>query len=247
MPKPSVLTKAELIELTSDLKGEAPGAKPVRVQFNPESLKVTYANQLVTKENQSAQTGTAAMQHVGKGTTKLAVQLWFDVNHPSSTPEEGVGPRDVRDLTTQVAYFITPNDKSDPGKYVIPGVRFQWGSFSFTGVMESLDETLELFSNDGRPLRASLSLGLIQQEIVAFNKGQGMSLPKTGDVSGNEAAGTVPLTTASAGSTVQSLADTSGKASGNWQDIASANGIENPRLLEPGQLLNIHATARIGI
>jgi hypothetical protein len=246
MPKPGVLTKAELIELTSDLTQDAPGAKPVRVQFNPESLKVTYANQLATDEK-STQTGTAAMQFVGKGSTKLAVQLWFDVNHPSSAPEGGGdAPRDVRDFTTQVAYFITPKESS-PGKYVIPGVRFQWGSFSFTGVLESLDESLELFSNDGRPLRASLSLGLIQQKIVAFNKGQGITLPKTREATGNNAAGTVALTTASAGSTVQSLADTSGKADGNWQDVASANGIENPRLLEPGQLLNVNATARVGI
>src|SRR5687767_1703498 len=175
MPKPAKLDKAQLIEMASSLTEEAPGATPVNVQFNPESLKVTYANQVVTSDNRNAQTGSAAMQHVGKGTTKLAVQLWFDINHPAVGDAK---PRDVRELTGQVAYFITP--KEDPnhrGSFLVPGVKFHWGAFSFIGMMESLEETLELFSSDGRPLRASLSFSLTQQEIIAFQKGQGMRLP----------------------------------------------------------------------
>ncbi len=99
-------------------------------------------------KNKGAQVGTAALQHVGKGTTKLAVQLWFDVNHPIA----GATPSDVREMTGQVTYFITPNNKQDPAKYIVPAVKFLWGRFSFVGVMEALEETLDLFSNDGRPL-----------------------------------------------------------------------------------------------
>ena len=245
MPKPATLTKAELIEMDSDLINPAPGAKPVRVQFNPETLKVTFANQLQTGDTKSAQTGTAAMQYVGKGSTKLSVQLWFDVNHPSSQPEGGQAPRNVRELTTQVAYFITPKaDAKNPKTFTIPAVKFQWGTFSFVGVMESLDETLELFSAEGYPLRASLSLGLTQQEIKAFDKDQGMRQPKT--TPGGKPAGTATLTSAAAGASVQSLADGSNAAGGkNWQDIAAANGIENPRLLAPGQLIDINAKVRV--
>lgn len=245
MPKPAQLDKAQLIEMAPDLKKEAPGAKPVNVQFNPETLKVTYANQVVTSENKTAQTGSAAMQHVGKGTTKLAVQLWFDINHPSLGEAK---PRDVRELTGQVSYFITPKgDGKKPETFVIPAVKFHWGAFSFVGVMESLEETLELFSNDGRPLRASLTFGLTQQEIIAFQDGQGTRLPAVAGVSGSRPAGTVPLTSAPAGSNVQGLADISAGASVSWQDIASANGIENPRLLVPGQLVDINASVRVGI
>jgi hypothetical protein len=215
----------------------------LRVQFNPESLKVTYSNQLVTGETKSAQTGTEGLQYAGKGTTKLAVQLWFDVNHPDAGE---AAPRNVRELTTQVAYFITPKKVSDnPEKYTIPGLRFSWGMFSFVGVMESLDETLELFSPDGYPLRASLSLGLTQQEIKAFDKTPGDRQPKT--TAGGQAAGTTPLLTAPDGASVQSLAEGAGGGGGrskNWQDIAAANGIENPRLLAPGQLIDINAKKR---
>ena len=41
------------------------------------------------------------------------------------------------------------------------------------------------------------------------------------------------------GSTLQALASTLGKGT-NWQAIAEANGIENPRILQPGQLIDIN-------
>ena len=244
MPKPAPLTKAELIELDSNLE-PVPGKKPVRVQFNPESLKVTYANQLTPAEGKVAQTGTEALQHVGKGSTKLSVQLWFDVNHPSAAPDGG-GPAtdDVRDLTAQVAYFITPFE-TEKKAWVIPGIKFHWGSFSFIGVMESLDETLDLFSPDGVPLRATLAIGITQQAIKAFGKNQGMRLPATNAASQSEPAGTKPLVSAPEGSSMQSLADGSGGGQKNWQSIAAANGIENPRLLAPGQLIDVNAKLRV--
>lgn len=239
MPKPAQLQKAQLIEMAPDLTNTADGAEPVNVQFNPESLKVTYANQVATAENKNAQTGTVALQHVGQGSTKLAVQLWFDINHPAIGDAT---PTDVRDLTSQVTYFITPkDDNKTPKTYLIPAVRFHWGAFSFVGVMESLEESLELFSSDGRPTRASISFGLTQQSIIAFEPASKSRLPATGGPSGRKPAGTAPMTPAAAGSSVQSLADRAGPDGTAWQDIAAANGVENPRFLVPGELLNLNA------
>lgn len=238
MPKPAQLQKAQLIEMAPDLKAAAPGAQPVNVQFNPESLKVTYSNQVATGENKGAQTGTAALQHVGRGTTKLAVQLWFDINHPTAAE---AAPRDVRELTSQVTFFITPkSDDKSPESFFVPAVKFVWGAFAFTGVMESMEETIELFSPDGRPLRASVSFGLTQQSIIAFERGS--RLPSTGRAASGKPTGTVPLTAAPAGASVQALADSLGQAGRSWQDIAAANGVENPRFLEPGELIDINAS-----
>ncbi|RYD64266.1 MAG: LysM domain-containing protein [Sphingomonadales bacterium] len=171
------------------------------------------------------------------------MQLWFDVTHPTF---EDAQPRDVRELTGGVTFFITPKgDKKSPETFITPAVKFHWGAFSFIGVMESLEETLELFSSEGRALRASVSFGLTQQEILAFQKGNGIKLPSVAGVSGSRPAGTVPLVSASAGASLQSLADSAGASGVNWQDIAAANGIENPRLLAPGQLLNLNATLRV--
>ncbi|MDH4195126.1 MAG: LysM peptidoglycan-binding domain-containing protein [Nitrospirota bacterium] len=226
MPDSLKLEKAELRELDAEFANEINQNKNVTVQFNPESIKVSFANQIQTPSGTGDQRGTPSRQFVGAGTTKLSLQLWFDVT------AGGKKEKDVRKLTQQVAYFITPKPEAD--KFLPPAVRFLWGSFQFDGIMESLEESLEFFSNEGRPLRASMTVSLSQQKITEFvfrSAGQG-GAPST--------PGTKPLMQAPAGSTVQELADSQGKG-GNWQAIASANNIENPRLLQPGQLIDMNA------
>jgi hypothetical protein len=224
------LAKAELHQLDANFDQEIERDSWVTVQFNPETLKVTFANQLQTPAAPGDQRGTPARQYVGAGTTKLAVQLWFDV----SAPQEGDAESDVRELTKKVAFFITP--KKDGDTFVPPAVRFIWGSFQFDGIMEGLEESLEFFSPEGKPLRASVSFTLSQQKITAFafRPTQG-GVPGTG---GSAPAGTAPMTEAPSGATVQGLAGLQGRQD-DWQSIASANGIENPRLLQPGQLVDL--------
>ncbi len=229
----SNLAKAKLKELDANFKEEINANKNVTVQFNPETLKVTFANQ-IQNSGQGDQRGPQAQLFVGQGTTKLTVQLWFDV-----TVLDPASETDVRKLTAKVAYFITPQTK---GSHLVPpAVRFVWGTFQFDGIVESLEETLEFFSSDGVPLRASVSLGLSQQKIqFQFNNDAAASPPPGAGQS--SPAGTRPMSAAPQGSTVQSMASSSGQP-GNWQAIASANGIENPRQLAPGQLLDLSLTA----
>ncbi|HEY8561383.1 MAG TPA: hypothetical protein VIL74_13485 [Pyrinomonadaceae bacterium] len=234
MPESVKLVKAELQEI--DLaKPEAAPKKKVPVQFNPETLKVSFANQIQTPEGGSGdQRGGAARQFVGAGTTKLALQLWFDVN----AAQEGEKADDVRKMTEKVTYFITPApDKKDKKKFIPPGVRFIWGSFQFDGVMESLEESLEFFSSEGIPLRASMTLNLTQQKIDTYK------FPAKAPA-GKPLPGTRPLTPVAKSATAQSLAASAGKGD-DWQSVAAANGIENPRRLQAGMLLDMDA--QIGV
>ena len=246
MPQQNI-AKAKLIELDEQLKDAKSGGKTVTVQFNPDSLKLAFANQ-IQNNNTSSGAGTAGAevgaadqaqgtqgrQFLGAGTTKLTVQLWFDVNAVGDG-EDRVD--DVRRLTQEVIYFITPKQsKSDATKFLPPGVRFSWGSFLFNGLIDSIEESIEFFSPEGKPLRASVSLGLSQQTIlVAEFQGSGRipGRPK--------APGTSPMTPAASGSTLQGLAGSIGGGSADWQGIAAANGIENPRQLVPGQLIDLSA------
>jgi len=175
MSEQPTITKAQLIEIdlaTGDRKSDG---KSVSVQFNPESLKVTFANQIVPPSGAGDQNGSASMQFVGAGTTKLALTIWFDV----TALEDGENTKnDVRILTEDVAYFITPKKNDDsPPKFIPPGVRFLWGTFQFDGLMDSMEESLDYFSNDGRPLRASIAFSLSQQKIQ-FQRGQSASAGK---------------------------------------------------------------------
>ena len=204
------LAKAELRQLDADFKEEIEPKTWTKVQFNPETLKVSFANQVQQPSGGGDQRGTPSQQFVGAGTTKLSVQLWFDVTAPLPEGEQAV--------------------------------RFVWGTFQFDGIMDSMEESLELFSAEGRPLRASVSFGLSQQKITAFVFAPAENPPPgTG-----KPAGTTPMTPAPDNSTVQGMAASQGKG-GNWQDIASANGIENPRRLAPGQLVDMQAGRNVGV
>ena len=231
MPESTKLEKAELRELDAEFSNEINEENWALVQFNPDSLKVGFSNQIQTPAGAGDQSGTPARQFVGAGTTKLSLQLWFDVTAPQAEGGEQVD--DVRKLTQKIAYFITP--KQEGSQFVPPGVRFIWGSFQFDGIMDSLDENIEFFSSEGKPLRASMSLNLSQQKITQF------TFRDTGGAPGGAAStpGTTPLTQAPAGSTLQAIAASMGKAD-DWQAIAEANGIENPRMLQPGQLIDMN-------
>lgn len=219
------LVKARLIELSQDFKQEKPGGQSVPVQFNPESLKVTFANQLVQPQGGDQAAGNTGRQFVGAGTTKLALTLWFDVTAMTDEPVD-----DVRRLTQKVIFFMTPTpDGQDSKKMVAPATRFVWGSFLFDGIVEGLEESLEFFGADGKPLRASVTLTLGQQKILASEfKGDGRVPSRTGQA---------PLSAAKSGDSLQSMAAASGNS--DWKSIAAANGIEDPLRLSPGQLIDL--------
>jgi hypothetical protein len=222
----ATLAKAKLIELKQDFTKEKDDGQQVEVQFNPESLKVTFANQLVQPAGGDQAAGNAGRQFVGAGTTKLAVQLWFDVTAMEENPVDDVGR-----LTQKVVFFMTPQKSDeDPKKLAPPGVRFQWGSFLFDGMVEAMEESLEFFSPDGKPLRASISLTLSQQKILEVKfEGDG-KVPKQ--------PGHAPLKAAKQGDSLQNMAKKNGKD--DWQSIAVANGVEDPLRMAPGQLVNLN-------
>ena len=227
------LAKATLTELDQTFQNEKPGGHTVEVQFNPESLKVTFANAIVQPQGGDQSAGNAGRQFVGAGTTKLALQLWFDVTAMETDPVD-----DVRRVTQKVLFFMTPQkSEADPNKLSPPGVQFQWGSFLFKGMVDALEETLEFFSPDGKPLRASITLTLSQQKILETEF--------TGDGRVPARPGQAPLKAAKQDESLQAIAAKNGKP--DWQSIAAANGIEDPLRLPAGALVNLNVSAGVGV
>lgn len=234
------LEKARLVEIEWKKQGAAPkkNGKIVQVQFNPASLQVGYSNQVQS----NSQNDGAAIQYVGKGDSKLAVELIFDVSGVGSTHD-----RDVRRMTARVAYFMgtsavasasqatgdSAKAKEKP-KFQVPGLRFQWGSFLFDGVLLSMNENLELWSEAGNPLRSVVSLSLSQPGIQ-FEFTPGFA-SKVDALQSKLQSGVKPLVSAVQGASLQSLVTRAGRT--DWKNIAASNGIENPRNLDPGELLD---------
>lgn len=231
------LARARFIELAQDLTTEAPGGKAFDVQFNPESLKLAFANEVKPPATSDApeggadtSAGTAGIQFVGAGTTKLSMTLWFDVTGEMANPVD-----DVRRLTADVLHFMKPRPvEGEEGKVAPPGLRISWGSFLFDGVVESLEETLDWFSPAGLPLRASIALSMVQQKIL---------VPEFAPATpGGARARPRPFKPARAGQSLQAMATAAG-ASAPWQAIAAGNGIEDPLRLPAGTPVDLGARA----
>jgi phage tail-like protein len=143
---PEPLAMAELRELDASFEREINRPRWVTAQINPGELRTSLSHELGPS-------------------TRLDLRLAFDIRSPAPTGRRA--PDDVRRLTEKVAYFATPRPARG-GALARPAVRLVWGTFQFDGHVERLDEALEAFSADGRPLRASLALSLERAQIAPY-------------------------------------------------------------------------------
>jgi hypothetical protein len=217
----------------------------VEVQFNPNTLKVTLSNTL--RENSRAGSSRSA-QYVDKSSSSLTVELIFDTTYIDAEAEqiyqrraEEAGRRlepvtigsDVRELTKRIAErFIQPVGSGEnmeaPSRCL-----FQWGAFEFLGLVQSFEETLDFFSPEGRPLRATVSLKLSEDRFQFRNPSveqadrETPTLSATGNTAGQpEGAGP----DAGASQDTSPVQQGSAEEQRNWRDTALYNGVESPRL-----------------
>ncbi|MER5528012.1 LysM peptidoglycan-binding domain-containing protein [Streptomyces sp. NPDC002677] len=206
------------------------------VDFDPKSLRLTYSPTGVTGADAATKSGALskfASQQTGQSTT-LSIELLFDTTAENTT---------VQAKTEKIVRFTEP-DTSNPSAPARRGMRFAWGSFLFDGVVQSLGQTIDFFSDTGIPLRATVEMTLTGVQPPDQSAAPPPAAPPvsfgagTGAVTGPAApVGTTPLTLSQSGDTVQSIAARSG-AGVSWKTIAAANGIDNPRLLPPGTVLD---------
>lgn len=203
------ITKASIHNTRSDERFE--------VHFNPESLQYTITN---TVRNTGA--GNAAKQYTGESTGKLSLELLFDTTHSGE---------DVRLHTVKVARLMEPGTS---GNRTPPVVEFDWGLYRFAGMVENYRETIDFFSADGVPLRATVNLTLSSQDRV-FEGGSNARRAQTGgSLLGNGRANAIqaPPLSDENGRGVTQIATMAGNPEAG-RDIAAANGVENMRF--PGE------------
>jgi Contractile injection system tube protein len=203
------------------LRGGQEG-EPITVHFNPVSLQYTVTNTL--KEEGK---GNKKKQTVSQSTGKLTMDLIFD------TTDSG---ENVRDLTKKIAAFMAPlKDKS------LPIVVFEWSALKFQGMAESYKETIDFFSADGVPLRASVNLTLAQQDQVFESTSPSSGASADHRPGPQFDAVEVP---GSSGQDATSLASQSGNERAG-RALAAANGLESMRFTA-GASLTVEASVKLG-
>ena len=146
-----------------DAKGKS--TEEIPVQFNPTTMSLQMTNSIDGNKNN----GRQARKYTGTSSATLSLDLEFDTADLGTNTQ----PVDVRDQTKKVAQFVLPGGRN--AKQAPPRVKFEWGTFELAGVMASLSEELSLFSPQGVPLRAKLSVQIKEQDpkYAALETGAG--------------------------------------------------------------------------
>ena len=110
-----------------------------------------------------------------------------------------------------------------------PIVRFIWDKDIFRGVLESLDTTYQMFDPQGVPLRAKLAVKLKEYRPAEV---QVKEIQRNSpDVDKHYVV--------RRGDTLSGVAGLLYRDPGRWREIAAANGIADPRRIEPGTQLTV--------
>ncbi|GAF48249.1 CIS tube protein [Rhodococcus wratislaviensis] len=207
----------------------------ITVQFNPSSLSFDKPNH--TADITIPGLDSPLKQFVRGGTETASVELFFD------TTESGTGPGATSVTTLTDAFYGLV--KIDPKTHAAPICSFIWGEkfpgdrlperygnqrrTEFSCVVTDVKQDYKLFSPDGTPLRAVLTLKLdeyvpLHRQIAQLNL-QSADHTRSHLLAHGETLALVSW---------QYLHNTR-----DWRHIATANGIDDPRRLQPGTALTI--------
>lgn len=191
------------------------GLPHIPFRFNPTEFQIAKTNTFAELAIPGLQ--SPPLQYVRGGSEKLTLDLIVDTSDSL---------KDVRKEYTDAlrALMGIENEIHAP-----PIIKLVWNKDVFTGVMESLTITYTLFDPKGVPLRAKCSVGIKEFSTVMQKLLEQPTHSPDFDKSW----------TVRRGDTLSSIAGALFQDPAQWRAIARANGIDDPRSVEPGRELAI--------
>lgn len=211
------------------------------VLYNPES----YTLERSTKYSETAGLASNApsIQFIFGSIETLKMQLFFDTFSAgaevggsmadaakfagNSLLPSAAKQLDVRKYTSKVYDLML----IEPSKHVPPLLKLEWSSLQFEGHLVSCTQNFTKFNERGMPVRATLDC-VFKQYI------------EPGKIAEMEPVGspdTAKYRTVRQGDALWSFAAREYGQCGLWREIAAANGIDNPRLMDTGDIIEIPA------
>lgn len=230
------LQKAQFENLDRKARGEPPSDWRLEVQFNPTDLTFNKTAQFA--EIAIPGLDAPVQQFVRGGTETLSLELFFD------TTDDGMAKNatSVTTLTDQFYQLV----KQDRETHAPPKCLFVWGPpplqqaaevvnsfwvsfapFWFTCIVESIDRKFLLFSPEGIPLRARLTVKLREYQTVE----QMVSRLKSADHT--------KARVLKRKERLDQLSATEYETPAEWRRIAEENEIDNPLKIAPGTILRL--------
>lgn len=193
--------------------------REIKVLFNPNKLSIQKSSKwrLVPRAERDA----PSSQFTYGEPAGLSMELFFDTFAART---------DVREHTNKIFHLTTVERHGHLHRP--PLCRLVWGSFNFNDfqwVLQSLTQRFNLFLNDGKPVRATLS--------CTFKQWRSDQLEAK--LMRKESSDVAKTHTVRYGDTISNIAYKEYNDPAMWRPIAEANNIDNPRSLEVGQKLVI--------
>ena len=236
LPNTNLVMPVTKLKITNKDKG-----KSFYVLYNPESYSIE--RNLNYSESAGMDSNMPSIQFVSGSTETLQMQLFFDTFSAGTEAGSGVGDKlkfvansklpsltkqlDVRDYTSQVYDLMLIN----PGTHVPPLLKLEWSSLQFDGHLVACNQNFTKFNEKGMPVRATLD--------CTFKRYMKMSEIAKWEPKGSP--DTAKFRRVTQGDSLWAFAAKEFADCDAWRDIARANRIENPRLLDTGETLVIPA------
>jgi hypothetical protein len=191
-----------------------PARKVITVLFNPTDLSVERSSHFASMPVPGL--SMPILQYIRGESDVLTLELFLDRTDQGKDIDS-----DIADLRT----FVT----IDGGLHAPPVAEFSWANFTFTGVVTSLRQKMTLFSEDGRTLRARVTLSLrsYKSAEVQLRELKLQSPDRT------------HVRVLREGETLAHIAYEAYGDPRMWRPIALANGIERLRFVAPGTPLTV--------
>jgi len=205
----------EFAEARLEIVKPASARATIPLHFNPAEYKLSKQNNFA--EIPIPGLATPPLQYTRGGSRTLTMELLVD------TTDELISVRDKYIKKIEAAL-----DK-DGKLHAPPILKFVWAQDIFTGVLSSLDINYVLFHTDGKPLRARLGVKLTEYVPIEIQVKEPQQTSP--DVEKRYVA--------RVGETLSSISAAVYRDPALWREIATANGITDPRSLPPGTVLTV--------
>jgi hypothetical protein len=211
----------------------------IQVLYNPTEL--SFDKSLTLAEIQIPGLDAPLQQFVRGQAEKLTVELFFD----STEDGMGEGAHSVTEHTDQIFQLM----KIEPSRHAPPVCAFMWNAKfpgsdlsdrvgnqrrnDFQCIVENVKQKFTLFSPEGVPLRATLTVTMREYRTLDEQLSQlNLNSP---DRTQNWVI--------RAGDTLTAVAGRHYRRPQEWRLIADANGIEDPRRISVGRFLRLPPTS----
>ncbi|MDD3270455.1 MAG: LysM peptidoglycan-binding domain-containing protein [Syntrophomonadaceae bacterium] len=186
----------------------------IDVLFNPNEYVIETNNTFAWKKVLGFTSPIA--QFVSGEASILTMDLFFDTYEQKT---------DVREHTAKITALMAV----DADLHIPPVCRFVWSTMDFKGVIERINERYTMFLDSGTPVRAVLQVRFAKWESITE---QQQAIPR-------QSSDRTKQKILQQGQQLWMLASQEYEDPGLWREIARANGIDNPRVLESGQRMVI--------